>query len=252
MRRALALLLLVLPLAACGGSDVTSLDPVAQAADKTTNVGGAHFQLSGQIRAAGQTVAFSGPGEIGDHGRALHMRLSLPAAVLGMKGSAGGNATFEIVSSEGSFYVRGGAFDTFTHGKWIRVNSDDATFNLGQNDPSKLLEYLRGVSNVRERGNETVRGVDTTHYAAQIQIDKVASKLQPDAARALEQLARTLGTRQIPLDVWVDGDGLVRRVRMDWHPNVGALKLSFELFDFGDVHVKVPAAAETTTFGLGG
>ena len=65
LRGTVALLLLALPLAACGGtSDVTSLDPVAQAADRTTSVAGAHFQMSGRIGDKGETIAFSGPGTL--------------------------------------------------------------------------------------------------------------------------------------------------------------------------------------------
>jgi hypothetical protein len=254
VRRALALLLLVLPLAACGGGDVTSLDPIAQAANKTTNAAGAHFQMTARIAAQGQRLEFGGPGEIGDHGRKLHMRLSMPASVLGMKGSSG-NATFEAVSSGGYFYLRGGPFDQLAHGKWVRIKDTDPNFNLGQNDPSQMLQYLRATSNIDEQGKETVRGVSTTHYSARIQIDKVAGRVSADAARALRQMSKTLGTDEIPMDAWVDGDGLIRRIKMDWHPpNGGSFVVSLDLFDFGDVNVEVPAKSDTTDLStmLGG
>jgi hypothetical protein len=244
MRRTLALVLLTLPLAACGGSsDVASLDPVAQAADKTTNVAGAHFQMSAHISDKRDTISFSGPGEIADHGKRLHMQLTLPASVLGTGGS--GNARFEIVSSDDVYYLRGGPFDQVAPGKWVEVKSTDPNFNLGQNDPSHMLQYLRATSNVDEIGKDTVRGVDTTHYSAHLQLDKVADRVSPDAARALRQATNTLGTKEIPMDVWVDGDGLVRRVKMDWHPKGGSFVMSLDLFDFGDVNVDVPSDSDT-------
>ena len=255
MRRTLALLLLALPLAACGGtgaSDVVSLDPVAQAADKTTNVAGAHFQMSARIGGHGETLAFDGPGEIADHGKRVHMQLSLPASMLGAGGN--GTARLDVVSANNTYYLHGGPFEQIAPGKWVKVKSTDPSFQLGQNDPSQMLQYLRATSNVDDVGKDTVRGVDTTHYAARVQLDKVADKVSPDAARALKQAARTLGTKEIPLDVWVDGDGLVRRVKMNWHPKGGSLVMALDLFDFGDVHVDVPPDSETVDLSkmLGG
>jgi hypothetical protein len=255
LRRAVLLLLLALPLAACGGTtatDVTSLEPVAQAAAKTSNVPGAHFQMSARIGDQSHTIAFSGPGEIADHGKQLHMQLTLPASVLGAGGT--GNAQFELVSSDNTYYLRGGPFEQFAPRKWVTVKSNDPSFNLGQNDPSQMLEYLRATSNVDEVGKDTVRGVDTTHYSARLQLDKVADRVSADAAKALEQATKTLGTKEIPMDVWVDGDGLVRRVKMDWHPKGGSFVMSLDLFDFGDVNVDVPASSDTVDLSnmLGG
>ena len=223
MRRTLALLLLVLPLAACGAGDVTSLDPVAQAADKTADAAGAHFTLDARITALGETVAVSGTGELADHGRKLHMRLTLPMA----------SAPTEAVAADGSFYIRGGPVDSLANGKWVRVKADGRSFDLGQSDPTKLLDYLRATSNVEKRGTATIRGVVTTHYVAHV---------KPDQKQGLKQA--------VPLDVWVDGQGFVRRMRVD----VPQAQATMDLFDFGDVNVAVPAASETTDLStmLGG
>jgi hypothetical protein len=254
VRRALALLLLVLPLAACGGtSDVTSLDPIAQAASKTTNVAGAHFQMNGRITAPGEsTFAFSGPGEIADHGRVLHMKMAMPQALLGLKGN--GNSEFEVVAAGDSYFLRGAVFDQFAHGKWILVKSNDSNFDLGQSDPARMLQYLRATSDVTDVGKDTVRGVSTTHYSARLQIDKVADRVSADAARALRQMTKTLGTKEIPMDVWVDADGLVRRVKLDWHPKDASFLMTLDLFDFGDVHIDVPSKSNAVDFSnlLGG
>lgn len=147
-------LLLALPLAACGGtSDVTSLDPVAQAADRTTSVAGAHFQMSARIGDQSKTIAFSGPGELADHGKKLHMHLSLPASVLGAGGH--GKAQLELVGSGSAYYLRGGPFEQIARGKWVKVKETDPSFDLGQNDPSQMLQYLRATSNVDEVGKDT-------------------------------------------------------------------------------------------------
>lgn len=246
MRRGLVLLLALLSLAACGG-DATALDPIAQAAAKTTDVAGAHFVMSARIEAEGEVVEFRGPGEIGDHGAKLHMRLTMPSAILGMKGLKGRYTTIEAIGAGDWFYFRGGPFSQIAKGKWLRMRDDDPSFNLGQNDPSKMLEYLRATSKVEERGEDTIHGVATTHYQARIQLDRVADRVSPEAAKALRQVTEGAGIKEIPLEVWVDDDSLVRKLKMDWRPKGGSFVLQMELFDFGDVNIDVPTKGETTT-----
>ena len=60
MRYALALLVLALPLTACGG---VSLNAVARAADKATTAGSEHATVAGTVKVAGQTVQMTGEGD---------------------------------------------------------------------------------------------------------------------------------------------------------------------------------------------
>jgi hypothetical protein len=243
MRRALFLLFAAVLLAGCGG-DTVSLDPLAEAATKTRDVPGAHFVMNGRIEAAGEVVEFRGPGEVADHGRKLHMRMTMPAEILGMKGAAGGDVTFEAVGAGRYFYFRGGPFSELAGGKWVRIRDDSPLINLGQNDPSQMLEYLRATSEVETVGEETVRDVETTHYEARIQLDKVAERASPEAAQALRRLTQGADIEEIPLEVWVDDESLVRRLRMDWHPKGTSFTFDLEMFGFGDVEIDVPEPSE--------
>ena len=247
------LLMVTLLLAGCGG-DTTSLDPLAQAARATTDVPGAHFVLSGRITAGGERVEFRGPGEIGDHGRKLHMQMTMPAEILGMKGLAGGDVTLEVIGAGRYFYFRGLPFRELAGGKWVRIRDDAPGFDLGQNDPSQMLEYLRATSEVEALGEDVVRGVDTTHYEARIQLDRVAERVSPEAARALRQMTDGADIKEIPLEVWIDDDSLVRRLKMDWHPKGTSFVFEMEMFDFGDVQIDVPDASEAVDLSklLGG
>jgi hypothetical protein len=243
----LFLLLVTVPLVGCGG-DATALDPIAEAAQKTSDVSGTRFSMTAKISEnGGESIEFRGPGEIADHGKKLHMKMTMPARILGMKGVQSGDVALDMVSAGGAFYFRGGPFDQIAPGKWVRVEDNDPQFNLGQNDPSKMLEYLRTTSKVDKVGTEQVRGVETTHYEARIQLDKIADRVSPEARAALEQIKKTIGSKEIPIDVWVDGQGLVRRITMDWHPRGGSIALKLDLFDFGDdIVVDVPAKSDTT------
>jgi hypothetical protein len=201
--------------------------------------------MSGRIEAEGETVEFRGPGEVADHGRKFHMRMTMPAALLGMKGLRGRDVTLDVVSEGRYFYFRGGPFTELAGGKWVRIKDDEPGFDLGQNDPSQMLEYLRATSEVEPLGKDTVRGVDTTHYEARIQLDRVAERVSPDAARALRQMTQGAGIKEIPLEVWIDDESLVRRLEMDWHPKGASFTFDMEMFDFGDVQIDVPSASES-------
>jgi len=236
------LLLLVLVLAGCGG-DTTSLDPLAEAAAKTKDVPGAHFVMTGRIVEGDERIEFEGPGKVADHGRKLQMRMTMPAELLGMEGTSG-KVTLDVVSEGRFFYFRGGPFNELAGGKWVRVKDDAPGFDLGQNDPSQMLEYLHATSEVEALGEDTVRGDATTHYEARIQLDRVAERVSPEAARSLRQLTEGSGIKEIPVEVWIDNDSLVRRLEMDWHPKGASLTFDMEMFDFGDVQIDVPEASE--------
>jgi hypothetical protein len=88
-------------------------------------------------------------------------------------------------------------------------------------DPVAILQLLRGIrgdlTTVAE--HETVGGVAATHYRASVATEAAASAA-PAGARArvratADALAARFGAPSFPVDFWVDGDGLVRRVRFD-------------------------------------
>ena len=73
---------------------------------------------------------------------------------------------------------------------------------------------------------------------------------------ALEQLG-DLGDAEIPVDVWIDGDDLPRRMRMDMggavrgprRARTASMTMTMEFFDYGEpVDIEVPSADEVTPF----
>lgn len=243
----LALLALVPVVTGCGG-DALALDPVAEAAAKTRDISSARFVMVLKARDQDGPLTMRGPGEIDDHGRLMHMRVTMPRRQVGLRG--GGNVEFEMILAGKSYYYRGGPFADLTVGKkWVRVRDDQAPPDLGQNDPGAMLDYLRATSDVTEVGDGSVRGVPTTHYRARIQLDRAAELAPPEAKRRVEQAVtrlQSLGVEEIPLEAWVDGEGLVRRITMNWHPQAGSIVMTLELFDFGqEIGLKIPPASQT-------
>lgn len=232
----------------CGGN-VTSLDPLAEAAERTQDAPTARFVLEATIRDPDEgTIAFRGPGAIADHGRLMSMRMTMPARMLDPE-LGKGDVEFEMIAAGDAFYFSGGPFSDLGEGKkWLKVR-DDAPFpDLGQNDPSQMLEYLQATAEIRELGQARVRGVATKRYSARIQLAKLAERISSESGksmrRALEQ-AESSGIKEIPLEVWVSRDGFVRRLEMDWSVGGAGLVFTMDLFDFGtEVDVRVPPPSQ--------
>lgn len=231
MRRALLLgigLAVALGLSSCGGSSTTAEEglprvDVAQAAARTVDTGSARLSISGE---GGPVGSFSGEGELaGDRGR-LELRFS---------DSGGGlfPADLEAVYSEGSLYVRlsglAGLLPGIVSGgkTWLELDlgSDGEALgeylDLGRGDPTRILETLEAAGAFEQVGSGQVRGVATTRYRGTVGSDRA--------------------------DVWVGGDGLVRRVTVS---DGGETSVTVELFDFGaDVEVERPPADEVAELG---
>jgi hypothetical protein len=108
-------------------------------------------------------------------------------------------------------------------------------------------------------GSEQVRGETTTHYRLDVSLDKaIADAPTPGAKDAMTKLANLYTVRKLPVDVWLDGSGRMRRfqenldtgtmrlpagIQTQGDPLKGHVSITLELYDFGaEVDTKLPAA----------
>jgi hypothetical protein len=136
-----------------------------------------------------------------------------------------------------------------------------ALSQMGQSDPTQYLTYLSGASeNVREVGEQRIRGVRTTHYHAEVDLQTVLEQAPPeirDKARAsVEMLEEMLADDTMPVDVWIDRRGLPRRMSSSYEMKVPEseetteVTYSMELSAYGTkVRVKAPPASLVTDLG---
>lgn len=83
-------------------------------------------------------------------------------------------------------------------------------------DPTRQLEYLRGVSDSVEKvGVEEVRGVRTTRYEAVVDLEKEAAGQGAEAREAHDEMAEKLGASKVPVEVWLDDKNRVRRYALE-------------------------------------
>lgn len=78
-----------------------------------------------------------------------------------------------------------------------------------------FVAYLEGVADqVQEEGTEEIGGETVTRHTGVVELDRLVDQLpgdrQADARAGLDALT----VRQVPFVVWIDGQGLVRRVQL--------------------------------------
>ncbi|MGH9039956.1 MAG: hypothetical protein ACRDZ3_06980 [Acidimicrobiia bacterium] len=147
----------------------------------------------------------------------------------------------------------------------IDVASLTSQFN--SSDPLANIALLTGAAGeVTEVGTEDVRGTSTRHLKMTVDLEKATEQLTasmsgPTAERlklAVTRAATTVGVTQLPIEAWIDSDGLPRRLvyEMDLSkakvagaesaPATGTAKVTMEFYDFGkDIDVAIPPAGET-------
>jgi hypothetical protein len=130
----------------------------------------------------------------------------------------------------------------------------------GGDDPTQVLAQLSAVSDrVTVVGHATVDGVDTTEYRAQVDLAKAIARARSRAGAAAARLLRrsvgSLGSRTVPMDLWIGPDHLVRRfqetlvVRVGPRATGGSLRttLMMDLYRYGaPVHLSAPPRGEVT------
>jgi hypothetical protein len=148
---------------------------------------------------------------------------------------------------------------------WVKTNTRhprgesldlDQFRQLTGSDPRNTLDLLRAASGEIETvGAGTVHGVSTTHYRATIEPSDYAKLVlagkRDQLGSLADQLVAPSGIGAMPVDVWVDGSGLVRKLAISFAAkqpgtaDVTEALMTFELYDLGeDVQIELPPASE--------
>jgi hypothetical protein len=243
MRR-LALGAVALVAAGCGGGggESASPDDIARAAAKTANTG----SLEADFAVSAQGLSGSGSGVFNSRQRTGQAKMTLTAN--------GRPIPVDSFVDGDLLYLRSPAFKQATtlNKQWIKLNLATLGSAQGSTDlsgildaspsPANALAYLQGSSTVDKVGSESVGGVDTTHYSVSANLDRAAKRASGSTRDAVQGVISQSGVRTLPLDVWVDGNGYIRKVRYDEHAGRRqAAKVTMELHDFaGPVAITPP------------
>jgi hypothetical protein len=272
--------------AGCGGSQggtaaLPVLHELGPVADATENASSARFEMDFEFAMGGfdTPLAFSAAGAYDTPAKKAQMTMDLGSfakLIGGFAGALGGDAPeglgdpekwkLEMRLDGTAAYMRMPflASELPSGKEWIGIDLARAAQMQGRDlgdiqslaqgsDPRAMLDYLRSVAGeVTQVGTEDVRGVPTAHYFAVIDWQKLLQQAAKSADRPdlLEQFQGFGGTMEnIPVDVWVDANSLLRRMTMTFSMTAGTQEaggsLRLELFDYGEpVSVEAPPASD--------
>jgi hypothetical protein len=224
-------------------------------------------------------------------GERFHARSDL-AAQFGplLPGDADADLTMESAADDSTLYVRMPAFaalEDLTSGfamtpfgdvidrlatGWGRVDLDeladvmpglqDAASPLGTQMPRLFVDVVANARDVEELGRDEIRGVAVDGLAAEVPFENLFGA----QGTAMDDVEEMNGIA-VPIEVWVDGGGLVRRVNFGFHRDDVAgvpgqesdratissfpvdVDYALDLFDYGDdsIDVEFPADAIDVT-----
>lgn len=138
-----------------------------------------------------------------------------------------------------------------TDAEWVAfdldaVGSDDTRFiaRFQQGDHAQAFAALRELVAAAEIGTETINDIKTTHYVgtmnlrAAVESGGIDPTLFQEAGLDLDQDA--------PVDIWIDGDGLLRRYETTVSVDGASVTTWFEVLDYGvSTEVVAPPADST-------
>ena len=222
-----------------------ALDPVARAADTTTAAGTAEFGITGHVRTAGQSVNLGGNGVIDMKNDRLRMSMSLPIPGLGSTKTDG-------IFDGKAIYMRLPSLLGMLGKPWVKLDVAALAKGAGVDlhsgtsaNPADVLKALEAVGTSRTVGSARLDDVATTHYRATIDPKSALDRI-PDATSAglLKQMLGRTGLGSIPLDVWVDGAGHVRRESISFSAAGTSMDLTVSFRNFGLPVDTTPPAAD--------
>jgi hypothetical protein len=194
-------------------------NPVAAAAEATSNSAGVRMNFSGRFQ--GQTpMTMSGRADLDGETDQASIQMSMTGSSL--SGTEG--VTFDEIIDGGDLYLHSPQLGSLfgDPGRWLLMRSEifgdllqgDASGAGMSGSPTQQLDALKDASyQVDEVGSEQVNGMATTHYRALLDLDKVAdqmkSKVSGEFSDAIERSMQQIESSVV--DVWISDDGLLRR-----------------------------------------
>ena len=91
----------------------------------------------------------------------------------------------------------------------------------------------------------------TTHYRGTVDLRKALEQIPAESREGFERVLELVGQTRMPFEVWIDDDGLARRMKYEQPLPAGqgsqdaSMGLTMEMYDFGtEIDVEPPPANE--------
>jgi hypothetical protein len=281
----------VLALAACGASSGQKVKieatPVAlrKAAETTLAKGTSKVAFTMSMSIQGQDITLSGTGQLDPANKRFEMSFDAKelfnqlaaSSSLSPNEAASFDKPIDVIIDGTVMYMHFPLFAQLGGGDKEFVKFDLAAAGNGVgdvlgggvggafgSDPSSFLQFLEGAGKVTEVGSEDVDGVSTTHFSGSYTLADALAQLPADRRDKVEKSFEGLGltadaeAQEIPFEVWIDGDGLVRKMTTSLDmsklasssPNpLGATTMTMKFSDFGaPVDIQIPQDDQVQDF----
>ncbi|WP_320784966.1 hypothetical protein [Streptomyces sp. CRN 30] len=209
---------------------------VRAAYDKTAEEETARMTMRVQTSAQGQSVTVDGEGTI-----------DLADGDSVMTATAQGQKVEQRVVDQ-VLYQKAPGQEGAGGKPWIKIDLEKAAQQQGAggqsvNNPADSAAYAKAITDkdVTEKGTETIDGVDTTRYRVTVDVAEL-----PNGAQLSRQVGQTL-----PMDVWLDDEGRIRRQQLDMTVKAPAASTEQSAADSSAApqEAKVRTVMEFTDFG---
>lgn len=129
----------------------------------------------------------------------------------------------------------------------VAALAKDVSGTLEQSGVRQFVVMLSAAQNLKRMGQEIVDGVSCVHYRVTVDTRSAAQKLPGTQGQQMQQAADS-GVESIPLNLWVDGQGLARRVtdKVTTEQATASLELRVNHFN-EDVHISPPPSSEISS-----
>ncbi|MEU3962510.1 hypothetical protein AB0F42_22305 [Streptomyces buecherae] len=227
------------------GADQTEV--VRTAYEKTAEADTARMRLVAKTSAGSKNVTVRGDGVIDFEDGASEMTLTGNGKRVEQRVLDG--MLFQQPPKEEREQIPGGK-------QWIKVDLRKVAERAGRtggdqiSDPAASARYSKAISDgkAKKLGAEELDGVRTTRYRVTIDVDKLAETNKAETA----QLKKEYGPR-LPMDLWLDDDGRIRRQQMELTPKQGEVNAQrvtartvIDFTDYGtDAEIEAPPRGQT-------
>jgi hypothetical protein len=223
---------------------------IASAADATLAEGSAAFTATAAVDSTEVRETFTSTGQADFDGDRRALRLDTPS----------GQVQALVTAEHGILLSL-----PFLSDGWARVDprmlrgtplEAYGLATLPLQDPNVNLALLRGTTSATDLGETSVGGETLRHYEVEVDVDAAAQATDdPTARQAMQDAAAEAGTSTIPMEVWIDTQDRIRRIRQTVDaaqfttaagaPSDGTVEIVIDLDSFGsDVTVTEPSENE--------
>jgi hypothetical protein len=233
-------------------------NPVAEAAQATMDSPGVRMTFTGALQGGSAQMTMSGTGVMNGETHRAAMSLTMSGAI----GGQSQNIQMDEVVDHLDVYMHAPSLTSgFGGGKsWVLLRmgtlaglsqSGDGALSSGvssEANPAQMLDGLKSASdNVREIGPEQVAGIATKHYSADIDMEKALSE-----AGGSDSIASAISSLHPSetVDVWIDGQNLLRRARVEINiGTVGSFTMTMDFSDYG-IHPQVDVPPQSDVYDM--